>query len=58
MEKSNKTLSHWLLASDIDGTINNKGRQLVKRNYDAIHKWEKEKVHHKIQHLRMALSNV
>lgn len=26
--------------------------------YDAIHKWEKEKVHHKIQHLRMALSNV
>ena len=42
MEKSNKTLSHWLLASDIDGTINNKGRQLVKRNYDAIHKYINE----------------
>lgn len=26
--------------------------------YDAIHKWEKEKVHGKIQHLRMALSNI
>lgn len=26
--------------------------------YDAIHKWESEKVHHKIQHLRMALNSV
>lgn len=26
--------------------------------YDAIHKWEKEKVHHKIQHLRMALNSI
>lgn len=26
--------------------------------YDAIHKWEMEKVQGKIQHLRMALSNI
>ena len=32
-------LSKWLIASDIDGTINNKARQLVKRNYDAIHRY-------------------
>ncbi len=36
MTKNGKALSHWLLASDIDGTINNKGRQLVQRNYDAV----------------------
>lgn len=26
--------------------------------YDAIHKWEHEKIQHKIQHLRMALNGV
>lgn len=39
MSSTSKTLSHWLIASDIDGTINNKGRKLVKRNYDAIHEY-------------------
>ncbi len=29
-------MSDWLIASDIDGTINDKSRHLVKRNYDAI----------------------
>lgn len=33
---NNKSLSRWLLASDIDGTLNNKVRQLPKRNEDAI----------------------
>lgn len=42
MENTKKTLSHWLIASDIDGTINDKGRRLVKRNYDAIHKYINE----------------
>lgn len=32
----NKDLSDWLVASDIDGTLNNKLRQLPKRNYIAI----------------------
>ena len=34
--------SDWLIASDIDGTINDKSRHLVKRNYDAIQKFVKE----------------
>lgn len=34
-----KTLSDWLIASDIDGTLNDKKRKLVKRNYDAIHRY-------------------
>lgn len=42
MENIKKGLSHWLLASDIDGTINDKSRKLVKRNYDAIHKYINE----------------
>lgn len=42
MENEEKKLSHWLLASDIDGTINDKGRRLVKRNYDAVHKYINE----------------
>ncbi len=42
METNTKSLSHWLIASDIDGTINNKARKLVKRNYDAIHKYINE----------------
>lgn len=37
MTETKKNLSNWLIASDIDGTINNKARKLVKRNYDAIH---------------------
>lgn len=39
MSQVDKKLSGWLIASDIDGTINNKARKLVKRNYDAIHKY-------------------
>ena len=31
-----KDFSHWLVVSDIDGTLNNKFRQLPKRNYEAI----------------------
>lgn len=34
--KTNKDFSHWLVASDIDGTLNNKLRRLPKRNYEAI----------------------
>lgn len=37
MSQVNKDLSHWLVVSDIDGTINDKARRLVRRNYDAIH---------------------
>ncbi len=37
MVKEKTDLSDWLIASDIDGTINDKSRRLVKRNYDAIH---------------------
>ena len=32
----NKDLSHWLVVSDIDGTLNNKFRRLPKNNYEAI----------------------
>lgn len=35
-------MSDWLIASDIDGTINDKSRHLVKRNYDAIQKLVRE----------------
>jgi len=42
MNNAKKSLSDWLLASDIDGTINDKGRRLVKRNYDAIQKYINE----------------
>ncbi len=37
MTKEKTDLSDWLIASDIDGTINDKSRRLVRRNYDAIH---------------------
>ena len=36
---NNKDLSGWLIASDVDGTLNDKTRRLVRRNYDAIHKF-------------------
>lgn len=39
MIKEKIDLSTWLIASDIDGTINNKARQLVERNYDMIQKY-------------------
>ena len=39
MTNTDKKLSNWLIASDIDGTINDKVRRLVKRNYDAIHRF-------------------
>ncbi len=40
---SNKIdMSDWLIASDIDGTINDKSRHLVKRNYDAVQRFVKE----------------
>ncbi|MEE1321948.1 MAG: Cof-type HAD-IIB family hydrolase [Acutalibacteraceae bacterium] len=42
MVENKKSLSNWLIASDIDGTINNKARQLVQRNYDAVHKYINE----------------
>lgn len=35
----NKSLSNWLVASDIDGTLNNKLRQLPMRNEEAIHRF-------------------
>lgn len=31
-----KSFENWLIASDIDGTLNNKFRKLPKKNYDAI----------------------
>ena len=34
-----KTFENWLVVSDIDGTLNNKIRQLPKRNYAAIKKF-------------------
>lgn len=37
--KNKIDLSEWLLASDIDGTLNNKARNLVVRNYDMIHRF-------------------
>ncbi len=42
MSEKKITMSDWLIASDIDGTINDKSRHLVKRNYDAIQKLVKE----------------
>ncbi|MGN0467861.1 MAG: HAD family hydrolase, partial [Acutalibacteraceae bacterium] len=39
MIKEKKSLSDWLIASDIDGTLNNKLRRLPKRNFDAIQKF-------------------
>ncbi len=42
MSEKNTNRSNWLIASDIDGTINNKARKLVKRNYDAIHRFTEE----------------
>lgn len=36
---NNKSLSNWLVASDIDGTLNNKLRKLPKRNEDAINRF-------------------
>lgn len=39
MAEIKKDLSNWLLASDIDGTLNNKARRLVDRNYKAIHRF-------------------
>ena len=37
-----KPLSGWLLASDIDGTLNDKSRRLPKRNYEAIRRFTSE----------------
>ena len=34
--ENNKSLSQWLIASDIDGTLNNKLRRLPERNEAAI----------------------
>lgn len=34
-----KSFSNWLIASDIDGTLNNKMRKLPKRNEEAIRKF-------------------
>ena len=42
MNTVKKSLSDWLIASDIDGTLNNKFRQFPKRNYYAIQKYVKE----------------
>ncbi len=42
MIKDKTNFSDWLIASDIDGTINDKSRHLVKRNYDAVQKFVKE----------------
>ena len=46
-ETTNKTdFSDWLVASDIDGTLNNKLRRLPKRNYERICEFVKEKNGH------------
>ena len=37
--ETKKSLSNWLVASDIDGTLNNKLRRLPKRNEKAIKKF-------------------
>ncbi len=37
--ENKKSLSNWLVASDIDGTLNNKMRRLPKRNEEAIKKF-------------------
>lgn len=42
MSDNSKPLSNWLVASDIDGTLNDKFRHLPKRNYEAIHKYVDE----------------
>lgn len=34
--ENKKDYSHWLIVSDIDGTLNNKSRKTPKRNTDAI----------------------
>lgn len=51
MTNETKTdFSEWLVASDIDGTLNNKFRKLPQRNYDAI----KEFVVNKKGHFTLA----
>lgn len=42
MNDKKQSLSDWLIASDIDGTLNNKARRLPKRNYEAIQKFVHE----------------
>lgn len=42
MNNKKTNFSDWLIASDIDGTINDKSRHLVKRNYDAVQRFVKE----------------
>ena len=42
INKTKTDFSDWLIASDIDGTINDKSRHLVKRNYDAVQKFVNE----------------
>ena len=42
-EKVKTDFSDWLVASDIDGTLNNKLRRLPKRNYDRICEFVLEK---------------
>ena len=42
MMNNQLSLSDWLIASDIDGTLNNKARKLPKRNYNAIQKFVHE----------------
>ncbi len=37
--------SDWLVASDIDGTLNNKLRRLPKRNYERIRAGEERAFH-------------
>lgn len=47
MKNDDKTdFSDWLVASDIDGTLNNKLRKLPKRNYNAIKEFSLEKHGH------------
>lgn len=42
MTQAKKTYSDWLIACDIDGTLNNKFRALPKRNYMAIERFIKK----------------
>ncbi len=42
MSNTKQDFSNWLIASDIDGTLNDKSRNLPKRNYDAIQKFVHE----------------
>lgn len=45
MTNETKTdFSEWLVASDIDGTLNNKFRKLPQRNYDAIKEFVVNKI--------------